>query len=52
MSSIGQGKPHPLHINPKDNLWYFWDETWSYRIGPFLTEEEAIIALHKYVETL
>ena len=21
--------------------WYFWDETWDYRHGPFETKEEA-----------
>lgn len=25
----------------KDGYWYFWDETWSNDIGPYLSEEHA-----------
>jgi phosphatidylglycerophosphatase A len=28
-------------VYKEDNKWYFWDETWAYRCGPFLTEQEA-----------
>ena len=28
--------------------WYFWDETWADREGPFKTEYEAIDAYIKY----
>ncbi len=30
--------------------WYFWDETWSNRHGPYPTKEEADAALKKYCE--
>lgn len=28
--------------------WYFWDETWSYCHGPYLTREEAARQLRRY----
>lgn len=28
--------------------WYFWDETWADRIGPYITEEEARKELRRY----
>lgn len=36
----------PLH--QEDGKWYFWDETWSDRYGPFDTEEKAKEELAKY----
>lgn len=36
----------PVH-KEKDG-WYFWDETWADRIGPYTTEEEAREQLEKY----
>lgn len=30
--------------------WYFWDETWVYRHGPFSTYEEAKTALRIYCD--
>lgn len=32
--------------------WYFWDETWGYRHGPFPTKAEANAACAKYAEGL
>lgn len=29
--------------------WYFWDETETYLIGPFTTQDRADIALNVYV---
>jgi hypothetical protein len=41
----------PVHVH-KDGFgqvgWYFWDETWADRIGPYETEEEAREKLAKY----
>ncbi len=37
----------PIHKG-KDGKWYFWDETWAFKHGPFDTEEEAQEALNKY----
>ena len=31
--------------------WYFWNETWSDRYGPYSTQEEAQNALDYYCET-
>ena len=33
-------------------LWYFWDEHWINKIGPFSSEVEAYKALCKYAEEL
>ena len=32
--------------------WWFWDETWSDRVGPFTTEGEARSTLGKYYDFL
>lgn len=29
--------------------WYFWNETWSERLGPYGTKEEANLALSSYI---
>lgn len=36
----------PVHY--KDGLWWFWDETWGGRHGPFLTEDSARAHLADY----
>lgn len=41
----------PVHVDP-DGQWYFWDETWADRHGPFKTEEEASQGLHAYARWL
>lgn len=28
--------------------WYFWDETWTNRMGPYLTKEQASETLREY----
>ena len=38
----------PVHVGA-DNLWYFWDETWSHEIGPYETKRDANVALDTYV---
>lgn len=35
-----------------DPGWYFWDEVWAYRHGPFLTQEEAEQQCIQYAERL
>lgn len=32
--------------------WYFWDETWANKIGPYESYEEANAALHAYIKEL
>ena len=39
-------RPNPVHRI--DGKWYFWDEVWVDRLGPYDTEEEAEIALLDY----
>ncbi|MDP1713081.1 MAG: hypothetical protein Q8K86_11575 [Candidatus Nanopelagicaceae bacterium] len=40
----------PVHLN--DDKWWFWDETWTERHGPFKTKDEARKACVKYSKTL
>ena len=40
----------PVHEDSEG--WWFWDETWADRLGPFDTEEEARVALDKYAHSL
>jgi len=37
----------PVHQD-SDGLWYFWEENWALRHGPFDTEDQARLALTKY----
>ena len=32
--------------------WWFWDEDWSYRYGPFHSRQEAERELEKYASVL
>lgn len=32
----------------EDGMWWFWDEVWAYRYGPFETEKEATDACIEY----
>lgn len=36
----------------ENNEWYFWDETWIEKYGPYDTEAEANSACVQYAETL
>lgn len=40
--------PDPVHCD--DGKWYFWDETWADRQGPYDTEDEARNKMQDYVE--
>ena len=42
----------PVEQDHYNNKWYFWDETWSVRHGPYNTEEEAQKELMAYCEWL
>lgn len=35
-------------IHEEDGKWYFWDETWADRYGPYDTEEIARETLKRY----
>jgi hypothetical protein len=39
----------PVH---EDDGWWFWDETWAHRYGPYKTEANAREALRRYVDAL
>ena len=40
----------PVHRDEKDGYWYFWEETWAHRNGPYRTEEICRVALKIYSE--
>lgn len=35
-------------IFAENGEWYFWDETWTQKHGPFQSEDEAVETLKKY----
>jgi uncharacterized membrane protein YbhN (UPF0104 family) len=37
-------------VHEENGKWYFLDETWADRHGPYVTEEEARIALYCYCQ--
>ena len=41
---------NPVHKH--EGQWYFWNEVWADRIGPFDSEEIAEEKLNEYVEYL
>lgn len=43
---------NPIHQDSVDKKWYFYDETWSDRLGPYDTEQEATEACRRYAEGL
>ena len=44
-------EPNHPHHKEQETGWYFWNETWGERSGPFKTELEAIEALKLYIVT-
>jgi len=47
--SKNKGK-NPIH--QYEGKWWFWDECWSYREGPWTTKEDAERALSIYAQML
>lgn len=43
---------YPVHRDPKDCRWYFWDESGANRYGPYLSERLARLALRAYCDGL
>lgn len=47
---------NPVHYVENDDEyedgWYFWDETWSYRHGPYYSSREALNHLKNYIDQL
>jgi len=35
-------------VHNENGQWYFWDETWAERYGPYATEREARCTLESY----
>lgn len=43
------------HLNPVEEIdgkWYFWEETWANKVGPFENAVEANAALLEYCHTI
>jgi hypothetical protein len=40
--------PPPVPVHEEDGQWYFWDETWASRYGPYKTESIANNELEDY----
>lgn len=40
--------PPPI-VHEENNSWYFWDETWTNRHGPFASRDEAETMLEAYL---
>jgi len=43
-------KREVVFLNPDDNMWYWYDETWAEKYGPYATKYEAQMAVNKYAE--
>ena len=41
-----------VHFKSENKKWYFWDETWSNRYGPFDSKEEADNHIEEYSDGL
>ena len=39
-------------VHEHEGKWWFWNETWSDRLGPFDTRREARVALWDYLQEL
>lgn len=37
-------------VHEEKGKWYFWDETWADRYGPYDSEQKARTAMEKYSE--
>jgi len=58
--AVAENAPHShegssscdAEILTKNAGWYFWDETWAYRYGPYPTKEVAREACINYAKSL
>lgn len=48
MSTEAKTVSDPVH--QEGGEWYFYDETWAYRYGPYSSEKEARDKLKEYAE--
>ena len=47
MKKQSKAKERIVHQD-EDGKWYFWNDTWSERHGPYNSEEETLEKLDKY----
>lgn len=48
--SDGSWNSNPVRF--EEDQWWFYDECWDDRLGPYKSKEEAAEACHRYHETL
>jgi hypothetical protein len=44
--------PNPIEFDEEIQKWFFWDDTWSQKMGYWNTQEEAKAALREYGDFL
>jgi hypothetical protein len=42
----------PVHYDAEATAWYFWDETWAHRHGPYPTRAKADEECSRYAKSL
>lgn len=42
----------PVHFDEKERAWFFYDESWAYRHGPYPSREKANEECNKYARSL
>jgi hypothetical protein len=47
----GKDPSDPVHQDSKNDQWYFWDEVWADRYGPYITEATARAVFKDYCQT-
>lgn len=52
LNSPVEGYEYIDPVHEYRGFWYFWDETWSSRMGPFESKELARNCLKRYVRKL
>jgi hypothetical protein len=49
---ISDARADPVFVEIEMEVFYFYDEFWNEKHGPFETEEECRVALVKYAQNL
>ena len=48
--SLDFNNPNPIFQSDEDNKWYFYDEIWVDKYGPFESKEECEAECRNYCE--
>lgn len=52
LSGLGKITEAPDPVFEENGAWFFWDETWGNKYGPYASKELAQSELQKYAESL